>query len=162
MTHWTSETITNMAVTTRSGVAIPAFLAAGIIALALMLVWPDKKMISRDIGCASISSGRGREICQALSDSMEWTWMGHAIISPGWRVTWNALRRVYCQEKPGVKDLAVLESLKMGSDWRLQDGADELIRLVSNCNGLAYEPENSVFNQTNSQYILKGGCVSEQ
>ena len=150
-----------MAASMRPRIAIPAFVAAGIIVLVLVMIWPDKKMISRDIGCANLSSVRGKEICLALSDSMEWTWMGHAIISPGWRVTWNALRRVYCREKMSVVDLIALETMKRGSDWRLQDGADGLIRLVRSRSGAPYEPENSIFNPTNSQYILKNGCAGE-
>jgi hypothetical protein len=101
---------------------IPALLIACVIALVLAMAWPDKHMISRDIGCASVTGNRGKEICLALSNSMEWTWMGHVIISPGWRVTWNALRRVYCRERISAEDLPALEALKMGSDWRLQSG----------------------------------------
>ena len=88
--------------------------------------------------------------------------MGHAIISPGWRVTWNALRRVYCREDVGTADLTALQTKKGGSDWRLQDGADDLIRLVGSRSGPPYEPENSIFNPTNSQYILKNGCTGKQ
>src|SRR5215471_15491388 len=104
----------------RPHITIPALAVAGVIALVLVMGWPDKRMISRDIGCANVTPGRANEICQALSDSMEWTWMGHAIISPGWRVTWNALRRVYCREGISASDLPTLEMLKQGSDWRLQ------------------------------------------
>jgi len=119
-------------------------------------------MMTRNIGCADVTPGRGKQICQDLSESMEWTWMGHAIVSPGWRVTWKALRRVYCREKTTAADLAVLETLKMGSDWRLQDGAEELIRLVRSSGGQTDESENSIFNPTNPQYILKDGCVGDQ
>lgn len=146
----------------RRRIAIPALLVAGVIGLVLVMAWPDKKMISRDIGCAKVTLGRGNEICRALSDSMEWTWMGHAIISPGWRVTWNALRRVYCREKISAADLTALEAMKVGSDWRLQDGADELIRLVGSRSGRANEPETSIFNPTNPLYLLKDGCVGDQ
>jgi len=146
----------------RIRIAIPVLVAVGVIVLALVMVWPDKKMISRDIGCASRPSEREKKICQTLSDSMEWTWMGHAIISPGWRVTWNALRRVYCREKISATDVVALESMKRGSDWRLQDGADGLLRLVGSRSGPPYESENSIFNPTNSQYILKNGCAGEQ
>jgi hypothetical protein len=135
-------------------VAIRSMVVAIAILIALLIVWPDQKMRSRDIGCAKVSPGRGKELCQSLSESMEWTWMGHAIISPGWRVTWNTLRRVYCRDKTSASDLPVLESLKMGSDWRLDDAADDLIRLV----GGRAEPENSIFNPANPQYILIGGC----
>jgi hypothetical protein len=105
-------------------------LVAAIVAIALAMAWPGKRMISRDIGCATVTPERAKTICQALSESMEWTWMGHAIISPGWRVTRNGLRQVYCRERPDAADLPALEYLKRGSDWRLQDGADGLIRLV--------------------------------
>jgi hypothetical protein len=98
----------------------------------------------------------------AASVTMEWTWMGHAIIWPGWRVTWNALRRVYCREKTGTADLTALETLKMGSDWRLQDGAADLIRLVRGSGGSANEPVNSIFNPANPHYVLKDGCVGDQ
>lgn len=145
----------------RRSVAIPALVVVGVISLVLMMGWPDKKMISRDIGCANVAAGRGREICQALSDSMEWTWMGHAIISPGWRVTWNALRRVYCREQLSAADLPALEAMKSGPDWRLEDGANDLIRLIGS-RGPAKESENSIFNPTNPQYILKDGCVGTQ
>jgi hypothetical protein len=50
---------------------------------------------------------------------MEWTLMGHAIVSSGWRVTWAGLTRVYYQKKIDAADLPVLEDLKRGSDWRL-------------------------------------------
>jgi len=146
----------------RIRIAIPVLVAVGVIVLALVMVWPDKKMISRDIGCASRPSEREKKICQTLSDSMEWTWMGHAIISPGWRVTWNALRRVYCRKNINAADLTALETMKMGSDWRLQDGADELIRLVGSSGGSANEPENSIFNPTNPHYLLKDGCAGDQ
>jgi len=151
-----------VATSNRPRMAIAALVVGGVILLLLVMIWPDKRMVSRDIGCANVSSERGKEICQALSDSMEWTWMGHAIISPGWRVTWKSLRRVYCQEKPSAADLAVLERLKQGSDWRLQDGADGLLRLVRSDSDPTYESENTIFNPTNAQYILKGGCKGDQ
>jgi hypothetical protein len=136
-----------------------AVVAAIVVAVALAMVWPNKKMISRDIGCENVAPGRARTICQALSESMEWTWTGHAIISPGWRVSWNALDEVYCRERINAADLPALENLKQGSDWRLQDGADGLIRLIGSASGRAAEPENSIFNPANPQYILKGRCV---
>jgi hypothetical protein len=72
-----------MAVSMLRRIAIPVLVVASVIAIVLLIVWPDKKMMSRDIGCASVTPGRGKEIYHALSDSMEWTWMGQAIISPG-------------------------------------------------------------------------------
>ena len=84
--------------------------------------------------------------------------MGHAIISPGWRMTWIGLGRVYCREKIVAADLPELEVLKRGSDWRLQDGADSLIRLISSKGNNGAEAETSIFNSQNPDYILKNGC----
>lgn len=131
-------------------------IAATVVAIAVVC-WPDANMASRDIGCVKAPPGRRSNICNALSAGMEWTWLGHAIVSPGWRLTWAGLRRVYCQENITAGDLPVLESLKKGLDWRLQDGADGLIRLISSGGGHA-EPENSIFNPQNPNYILKNGC----
>lgn len=141
---------------TISVLATAVFLAA-----MLVIFWLDRKMVSRNIGCADVRQVREKKICRALSESMEWTWMGHATLSPGWRVTWDTVRRVYCRENMGVADLPALEALKMGSDWRLQDGADDLIRLVSTVSGRVSEPENSIFNPANPQYILKDACGRE-
>jgi hypothetical protein len=115
-----------------------ALFAAALIASVLILCWPSGYMASRDIGCGKVNSERGKNICNALSASMEWTWMGHAIISPGWRVTWTGLGHVYCREKITDADLPVLEMLIRGPDWRLKDGA--------------------IFNPENLDYILKNGC----
>ena len=53
----------------------------------------------------------------------------------------------------------MLESLKRRSDWRLEDGADDLIRLTINSGSKGTEDENSIFNPKNAGYILKGGCT---
>jgi hypothetical protein len=73
---------------------VSEILAAGLPALVLALWWPSGYMMSRDSGCTEVRLARGKEICRALSDSMEWNWSGHAIISPGWRVTWQGVRHV--------------------------------------------------------------------
>ena len=83
--------------------------------------------------------------------------MGHAIVSPGWRVTWTGLARVYCRENITIADLPVLEVLKRGSDCRLADGAEDLIRLTTNTTGKVTESETSIFNPKNPHYILRNG-----
>jgi hypothetical protein len=56
----------------------------------------------------------------------------------------------------------MLEMLKRGSDWRLEFGADSLIRLAINSSGKQTEPETSIFNPNNADYILKNGCVYQK
>jgi hypothetical protein len=135
----------------RKCIAIAVLVLAGAL---LAVCWPNMRMVSHNLGCATSPRGREGDICKALSDSMEWTWFGHAIVSPGWRFTWNGLRLVYCREKIGAADLRALEHLRLSPDWRLQDAAADLIRLLSP----AGEPENSIFNPNNSGYVLRGGC----
>lgn len=137
---------------------ILAFFFIALLAIAAALCWPSDYMMSKDIGCATASDARGKEICAALSESMEWTWMGHAIVSPGWRVTSNGLRETYCRTHVTAADIPALKELAKATDWRLESGADNLITLIENADGKGAKPENSVFHPKNGHYILKGGC----
>ncbi len=133
-------------------------MALALVVAVIAFAWPDRRMTSRDIGCGRVPDARGRSICDVVSASMEWTWFGHAIVSPGWRLTWDGLRRVYCREHVGVADLPVLKQLELaGGDWRLEDGATNLIRLVKSDAEASDESETSIFNAKNPSYILKGG-----
>src|SRR5258706_7006342 len=106
--------------------AVWAIALASPILLALVLLSPNRSMGSRDLGCANVS-GRAGEICRALSASMEWTWMGHAIVSPGWRPTGRGIARVWCALHITNADLSILNDLgDASSDWRLEAGADDL------------------------------------
>jgi hypothetical protein len=116
-------------------------------------------MVSRDLQCDAVRHARGRAICRRLQQEMQWTWTGHVIISPGWRVTFQTVRRTYCLEKIGVRDIAALESMQRAAkDWRAEDGAEFLLRLVRNRDGSGREDLASIFNPKNSSYILKDGC----
>ncbi len=132
------------------------------LAVVIAFCWPNSAMISRDIGCTRVDDARGRQICNSLSSSMQWTWMGHAIVSPGWRVTGTGLKRVYCREHVTTADLRVLLRLsgadgRSPGDWRLESGAADLVEILKQ--GDSTVPENSIFNPKNSSYILKGGCA---
>jgi hypothetical protein len=93
---------------------------------------------------------------------MQWTWMGHAIVSPGWRVTLDGLKRVYCREHVTTSDVPVLLQLsgangRSPGDWRLESGAADLLEILKQ--GDSTVSETSIFNPRNSSYILKGGCA---
>ena len=132
----------------------------GLLALVLALCWPDGEMGSRDIGCARVAPGRSQEICRALAESMEWTWFGHAIVSPGWRVTWDGLAHVWCAVHITDADIPLLDTLRHGSaDWRLESGAEDLIHLLKSRNSAGAEDDGSLFDPKNPSWILKGGCA---
>jgi hypothetical protein len=51
-----------------------------------------------------------------------------------------------------------LQNLRQTSSyWRLESGADDLIRILKNRDGTGDAPENSMFNPKNAAYILKRG-----
>jgi hypothetical protein len=134
------------------------FAGAGLLGC-LLAVWPKNYMASREIGCDRAAPGRSQEICRALSSSMRWTWMGHAIVSPGWRPTWRGIAQTWCSAHITDAVLPLLEGLRhASSDWRLESAAEDLIRIFKNRDGSGDEPENSIFNPRNPAYILKDGC----
>jgi hypothetical protein len=139
-------------------IAVLAF--AVLVGLIVFGLWPDKSLRWRDLNCAAVSDVRAQAICRSLEREMQWTWLGHAIIAPGWRVGIETVRRTYCAENVSLRDVTSLETLRRSThDWRAELGAEFLIRLVRNKDGMGDEPENSIFNPKNPSFILKNGCV---
>lgn len=133
------------------GVAISATVAAGWIG-----AWVAR---DRQLDCREYGDSRAGEICRALTANMEYEWFGHAIIAPGYRVTFETARLVYCELKIAPADLPVLGELLQAEDWRLQNGADFLIRLATGHDRHGTpEAEVSIFNPSHPEYILKEGC----
>ncbi len=91
---------------------------------------------------------------------MQWSWLGHAIIAPGWRVSLESVRRTYCGEHIGPQDIPALEVLRHAAkDWRAESGADFLLRLLRDKDGAGDEDVASVFNPANPSFLLKNGCA---
>jgi len=55
-------------------------------------------------------------------------------------------------------DIPALETLARSAEWRLETGAANLLRLVAASGGKSDEPETSIFNPQNPDYLLKDGC----
>ena len=70
-------------------------------------------LYTRTLSCQRWSAARANEVCKSLEREMEWTWTGHALISPSFRVTFETVRRVYCalsispQDTPTLVDMAL-------------------------------------------------------
>ena len=125
----------------------------------------DYSLYGRDIGCADVAPGRLRQICEAISASLTWQWMGHAIIAPGYKPSFTGIRGVYCDLKIGKYDVKALQTLKQYDpkrkwipDWRLESGADMLQRIVVNLDSTDDESVSSIFSPKNPGYILENGC----
>jgi hypothetical protein len=137
-----------------------AIVLVAFVSLVLYGLWPDKSLRYRDLKCASIPDARAQVICRRLQQEMQWTWFGHAIIAPGWRVGFDSVRRTFCKEHIGLEDISALEVLRRSTrDWRAELGADFLVRLVLNKDGNGNEPVNSIFNPQNPAFILKKPCI---
>ena len=110
--------------------------------------FPDRKL-----KCGDYISERAKVICRMFEAEMEWTWTGHAIISPGWRVTWETDRKVWCKAHIKDADTSVLTELSRSKDFRLENGASAMLRLLH-----GERDPTSIFNPENPSYLLRGGC----
>lgn len=128
---------------------------------------------SKDIGCEVFRDSRSREICDSISENLEWGWTGHATIAPGWKSNWNSVKNVYCDKKITKLDLPILEkmcglkikphmSCMMSTDARLAIGVEYLIKMVIVENAASEELDNefkgSVYDPKSKNYVLKDGC----
>jgi hypothetical protein len=92
--------------------------------------------LSKNLHCERYELARSQEICRALEREMEWTWMGHAIIAPGWRVTWGSLRRVFCTLHIDSRDTLALARIVVWyakgerNDDRVEFGSSALLYLL--------------------------------
>ena len=51
---------------------------------------------SRNLNCSRWGEKSFHTICEALERELEWTWTGHAIVSPSFRMTAQGAKRAYC------------------------------------------------------------------
>lgn len=68
-------------------------------------------LLSRQLACEREALPRAQAICRALEREMQWEWFGHAIVAPGYRVSFASVRRAWCRLQPGADDTAVLVGL---------------------------------------------------
>lgn len=124
---------------------------------------------STDIGCDEWTDKRSHEICQSLSDNLEWGWTGHATIAPGWKTNWTTVKNVYCDQKITTADLPLLEKM-CGSvinpymsctkvpDARLASGIEFLIKTIISLGQVPTELKGTIYDPENKDYLLKDGC----
>lgn len=90
---------------------------AGLLLLMVSLPAAAGGLYSRDLVCKDQPSDRAKEICRALERELEWTWKGHAIISPSYRMTIDGERRIFCQLPITVKDVGILVNMALDSEF---------------------------------------------
>lgn len=131
---------------------------AALVIIPFGFLWPDTEMVFKDLGCSAFE-GRAHVICAETEAALEWTWFGHALLSPRWRVTWPAVRTAWCAADITPKDRQVIEYiLNNAKDMRLQGAASSYLSLIDNLDGKGEEPENSLYHPKNPQYLLREKC----
>lgn len=86
--------------------------------------------------CNQEATQRARAICHSLEQEMQWEWLGHAIVSPGYRVGFESVRKTYCRLPILAEDTATLVALATSHwgvgmrDVQIENGARWLLYLL--------------------------------
>jgi hypothetical protein len=94
------------------------------------------ELYSRDLTCETQSIGRAQEICKSLESTLAWSWFGHAIISPGFRVDVGRVKNVFCDlpitaaDTPILVELALLTANASDSRLQLNTGVVSLLAML--------------------------------
>ena len=156
-------------------------IVSAVLLLLALTACADAGRLSRDLGCDALRNEREQQICRRIEGELEWTWTGHAIISPGWRPAIATARRVYCELPIKPTDAPALARLTQPAggrmDWRLPSAAQSLLRLLGPVaiaelkrSGSEFESviaqieidisaATSIFNPDHPGYMLRGGCA---
>lgn len=103
----------------------------------------------------SLEKARMSEICSTLEKHLEYESFGHAIVSFGYRATFNTARKAWCELTPTQSDANVLKNMEMNGI----DGAWMLWNLLDSQTSL--DPtQYGILNMRGSDSILKGGCTN--
>ena len=114
---------------------------------------------SRDMRCGEQTDARMRELCTSIERNLEYTCCGHAIISPGYRVTLKTVAAVWCEQGVRQQDSPALIALSKSEDLRLAGTAESLLRLSAGHDQYGTpEAEVSVLHPSHPSYLLKDGC----
>jgi hypothetical protein len=119
----------------------------GAIAAVGAFLFSTDGLLRRDLACENISAGRSQELCRALAKNMDWTWTGHAILSPSFRVTISGTRRIHCQQPITPDDTLALIEIFISTQTRpgmaaaqLNNGSRFILNMLGD-DALAQFPE---------------------
>jgi len=87
-------------------------------------------LYTRNLSCQRWSAARANEICKKLERELEWTWTGHAIVSPSYRVTFETIRRTYCALSVSAQDTHTLVDMVLALE-RKPDGTMARAQIVN-------------------------------
>jgi hypothetical protein len=88
-------------------------------------------LYSRNLSCPRFAAPRERQICQSLEWEMEWTWTGHAIIAPSFRVTFETAKKVFCALSLSAADTLALVDIVV----RIERNPDNAMASLQLANG---------------------------
>jgi hypothetical protein len=98
----------------------------GAIAAVGAFLFSTDGLLRRDLACEDMSAGRAQKLCRALAKNMDWTWTGHSILSPSFRVTISGTRRTLCQQPVTPDDTLALIEIFLSTQSRFGMAAAQL------------------------------------
>ena len=115
--------------------SVTRLLAEGSLAFLAVLTFASSghadSLYSRNLSCRRFAAPRERQICQSLEREMEWTWTGHAIIAPSFRVTFETAKKVFCTLSLSAADTLALVDIVV----RIESGPDNAMARLQLANG---------------------------
>jgi hypothetical protein len=115
--------------------SVTRLLAEGSLAFLAVLTFASSghadSLYSRNLSCPRFAAPRERQICQSLEREMEWTWTGHAIIAPSFRVTFETAKKVFCTLSLSAADTLALVDIVV----RIESGPDNAMARLQLANG---------------------------
>ena len=110
---------------------------AGVLLWMFSLTSAADGMYTRNLACENQSSVRAKEVCRALEPALEWTWLGHAIVSPSYRMKTERVVNVYCSlpitadDIPALVDMAIVSQFTDGMrQAQINNGVLSLLSLL--------------------------------
>ncbi|MES2948983.1 MAG: hypothetical protein V4858_10625 [Pseudomonadota bacterium] len=122
-----------------------------------LLLWAPQSWASsmpKSLACGLQKMPNAVAICRLLEANMDFEWLGHVTVAPGYRVTFATVRKVWCARRFSAADVPALVQLETSTDWRLEMGAKTLRILTEK----TPHPPSSIYHPDNPQYILRKGC----
>lgn len=102
-----------------------------------------------------LEKSRMSEICRTLEKHLEYEFFGHAIVSFGYRATFNTARKAWCELTPTRSDANLLKNMEMNGI----DGAWMLWNLLDS--QTSSDPtQYGILNMRGTDSILKNGCTN--
>lgn len=135
-----------------------------LLTLLWLVAWGDfaEWRYSKNMHCEKMQNSREGEICKSIEKYQEYEFVGHAMISAGYRSSFATAKKAWCELSLTESDLMLLKEMQF--DHRLPpqlvSGSEMLFSLLDaklHPNPDLY-PVSGVYSPQSPGYLLKAPC----